>query len=717
MDRRVSAEWVAYLGLHILWYYVSLDLFRRERPWNAFSASVTITGAVIAAPVVATSVFLRMAIEQQPLAVTRISSLMLNPNLLGAYLCLAWGYTHYHLIGARTQRSRCVLVVMAVLLGAAVLLTQSRGALLNLAVFAVTLVIARWLAHPWRLTWKQWLGVLAVIVAVSATLGILVTHLNSPVSNAARLETWRVAVKTIARRPGIGAGPGLYGRMWLELHDPAQSRQLFNHAHNLALTVAAETGLVSIVFLAVAGIVSIRQAWRRLLSTADRNRQWKRMIALATLVGFMAHLQVEYLFDYPLLAILLLPLLAQSTRSDANRRRPLVFLAFPTVVVVLTTIIYITITPAFGKYDKARAADSQGDLDQATRYFEQAIADDPTLRFYQRQYAIILGDYALKAPPVTRNEYNTFEDAFLFSGYFAPDHAFLACLEWNAGNLSAAITRMERACELDPANMRYALNLGMYYEAAGNLDQATAQYRQVVSAEPSILAGDFWIGNRKREALRYDLSQTLLARLPLDEYSRRGELFSWLGDFETASRYYVRQTETVSPFLGWLGLAELALTQADAQRALAEVTRALTENPEDSQALLIRARIELLNYNPAAAMRILAGIHVSSPSVSFFRGEAALLQGDLQTAEQWYLDAIHQVSERWASADRLADYHFVGRRPRMETEEVRCLDWPFPDEGTTLPAKRLFEIYRQKDDQAGMENLRQMLPYSLRWIY
>jgi hypothetical protein len=91
-----------------------------------------------------------------------------------------------------------------------------------------------------------------------------------------RPEIWREAIRQIVLRPVLGSGPGGYPLLALRTRDGVATVAP-NHAHDLALTLAAEQGLVGVVALAAAiavvviAVVRTLRSWpRNVRETADR---------------------------------------------------------------------------------------------------------------------------------------------------------------------------------------------------------------------------------------------------------------------------------------------------------------------------------------------------------------------------------------------------------------------------------------------------------------
>lgn len=716
VDRRLSWEMVAYVGAHVLWYYVALDLFRREKLLNDTVAAVAVVGTVIAALGILEFGFGYLIGLWSPSS-HRIRSALLNPNILGAFLCLAFGFTLYHISSVRSTIAKRGWVAALMLIIAAILLTRSRGAWLNLAAVLGTLVSLRLTldgnaAKRDRRLWRLGVGIAAVVVALL----FLVVLSNREVTNAVRLATWRAAIRMITERPWQGFGPGTYGRMLLAYRDPHELTELHAHAHSAPLTIMAEMGVVSGFMLGIGILLWGREVFRRLKAASLDSDRWQRIVALATVVGFLVHSQVESFVQYPMYIFLIMILIARLTYRDGEVHRSRLGLLFPSVTLLVVGVVVIRTMPAYGIYYQARMASERQNLEQTVEHLTRAIAADPDFLFYRRQLAITQGVLALERRPVTAKDYAGFDNAFRFSDYFAPDHAYLACLGYWAGDLPTAITEMERARSLDPQNLHYMFNLGMYYETAGQLDRAQEQYIKVIAEAPSVLRAEFWRDAPERRAMLPTLAQRALSTLPQDDYARRGDILADAEEWESAKMYYALQVRTDDPAPGWVGLARIALANGDIDAVVEHTEWVLSQNPRNPQALFVRAQAHLAKGDVGTAADELKAVNRFGawPEVLFFSGEVARIRGDQATAERLYLSAISQSMTRWHQSDTAMYALLIGRRLRLATEDVHCLDWPYPSEALSLPVERLRTFYVDRGDQQALQALQKMLPYSMR---
>jgi putative inorganic carbon (HCO3(-)) transporter len=234
----------------------------------------------------------------------------INPNLGGG--AMAWLLLPAVALAlwAGERRMRALAAVAAALVGAALLLSQSRGAWLG-AVLALLIMPA--------LRWRRWWWVVGAVLAVGTAAGLAlgpdrVQGLLFPAAAAeeaavntlpGRLELWVRAFAMLEDFGVAGAGPGQFEQMVMVLYPPFFTGLLggFAHAHNLYLQTAIDfgiLGLVALIALLLGSGTAIITATRR---WSVRPADDLPLAALAAgLFGSLLALAVHGLVDAPLVA-------------------------------------------------------------------------------------------------------------------------------------------------------------------------------------------------------------------------------------------------------------------------------------------------------------------------------------------------------------------------------------------------------------------------------
>jgi O-antigen ligase len=176
------------------------------------------------------------------------------------------------------RRRLQLLLLPALALSVALVLTESRGAWLAFAVGLAVLVL---LHAPRARLWG------AIVVAGVAV--VVVAAVTSPrISLGDRSEYWEAAFDDVRDRPLGGSGAGSFEEYWLEHGDPGVHVQ---DAHSLYLEVLAELGIVGfalvLVVLAVPFIALVRT--RRDIESA----------AAAGFTAFVVHAGLDWDWEMP----------------------------------------------------------------------------------------------------------------------------------------------------------------------------------------------------------------------------------------------------------------------------------------------------------------------------------------------------------------------------------------------------------------------------------
>jgi putative inorganic carbon (HCO3(-)) transporter len=272
---------------------------QRERPWLRWSGWLLLLGGL------GIGLFLILGIQNNPTKLPFIDRSLyellpggfrpfwndsgFNSNLVGGLLALFVGPSLVLIWQGNSWPQRDLAKVVALITGAIVLLAQSRGALLGLAV-ALPLVS---LVHSRRWLWL-WLGLLLAGLGWSCytgpgfvTAAILSDSAVASVGSLqSRLALWERAFYLMWDFPWTGVGLGGVEPA-IQQRYPLNSSGGFQHAHNLYLQVGAELGLLG--FLAYLSFYATLLGL--LIRTArDRRAGSARGLALALLAGLITFL-------------------------------------------------------------------------------------------------------------------------------------------------------------------------------------------------------------------------------------------------------------------------------------------------------------------------------------------------------------------------------------------------------------------------------------------
>jgi len=190
---------------------------------------------------------------------------------------------------AVSWKARGALLVLSLLLGAVVVLTQSRGAVLGLGAALVVLIF-------WRAPRAIWLAPVGVVCAVVAFdwLGAASAanfFLSDEVSAKAngRLELWNRALSMLQDFPFTGIGLGRFPEMLFRFYPVFVNSMTapLPHAHNLYLQMGVDYGVPGLV--AFLGLVTsaLGVGIVALYRTREMTQGW---VAAGVLAGYVVYL-------------------------------------------------------------------------------------------------------------------------------------------------------------------------------------------------------------------------------------------------------------------------------------------------------------------------------------------------------------------------------------------------------------------------------------------
>jgi O-antigen ligase len=267
----------------------------------------------------------------------------INRHHFAACMELTLGLPLGLLIAGAVERERRVLYLFAVVIMAiALVLTNSRGGVLSLAVEVMFLFIMggavrqrkdeadKGTSRVRAALVRAGLGTLLVLALLSAallfggeqSLSRLVGTVNADDPTSGRAQFWRGTVALVRTHPVIGAGLGAFGVAYTR-HDPLNGALRLEQAHNDYLQILADAGLIGGVLALLFVATLFRQGFAR-LGAADKFRRGVALGALAACAAVLVH----SFFDFPLhitsnaLLFLLLAALATADRRVEDETKP-----------------------------------------------------------------------------------------------------------------------------------------------------------------------------------------------------------------------------------------------------------------------------------------------------------------------------------------------------------------------------------------------------------
>ena len=586
---RLSLELLFWVFVYVMFFYIVIDLLRRGWSADLFVKSLLVVGGI--ACVLAALEALEWytgwfaiggLVDPIPPSSFRIIR-TLGPNPLAAFLNLLIPFAVVAAVRTGRRFTRLMLASWLLLALVVEFLTLSRGGWLGLFAALATLAIMLTLQYRSRLrTLKlsRRLGqskivTTALIAAtlIAALLICLVGYrlLTLPSRRGSldeRMLMWRSGWMAFVESPVTGTGPWTYGTQFLR-YSRVDLRRPVEKAHNVALTILAESGILGLatsLWVLWSVIRSLQGRWL----TANRNQRLQVTACVASLVGSLAHGMVEDFLTFPFFALTLVIVVAvasgEAQHRDLRVRRsiPCRWLVGP-ILILLAVVFWTDI--GYAHFSRGASLATGGKWEAASQLIERATSLDPGFPFYHFQQGLVYGHLAAKeGAPSLGQALEQYEVGLSQEPYYSLNHANLAALYWQDGQTDAAIECVQEAIELAPAAPDYGIQLGSYYEQLGSDADAVQLYETAIGLDPSLIDDLFWQGSDLRQDFIADhRSKAISAELssPLG----RGEIAYDEGRYGEAAAYF---ESVLSTYPGnkkartGLGLAYLALGKEDA---------------------------------------------------------------------------------------------------------------------------------------------------------
>lgn len=423
-------------------------------------------------------------------------------NALAGYLLLG-GFCAAGVAGAgRPGGARWGWGLVAVLIGAALVGTRSRGGILAASVGLLCWAVGEARASPGRdrrvvgLAAVAALGIAVAVVLWEGPAGLSRwAHLPWALSGATPelsfrwrrlIYSWSLAM--IGDHPIVGTGPGTFPLVLGRYQGVPYVTG--RYAHNAWLEIAAEMGLPLALLLLIGFSLSIRQGLRALPAAGP-----ERPVLLGMLTALLAsavHALLDLDWSLPAIALPLSLLLgaiwATGGAGEAGEGavaplRARILHGAAALVAVAAFLLGATRSFAVSLHQEGRAALAQGALEEAEGAFRAARRLNPVWyapRFWLAEVALRRGrpkEAAAEMAAAARLNPADGEAAFHLGRFL-----------WAAGRLEEAEAALRRAVALDPASrLEFYGTLGEFLASAGKPAEALQWYRRAVEIFPPSL--------------------------------------------------------------------------------------------------------------------------------------------------------------------------------------------------------------------------------------
>jgi len=608
LDPRMSLESTWFLIIHVLFFFVLVDLFQRGRQKQIMETQfmmavlvVFITGLELASwyfglgIIPGTDISWLDAGVLIPPQMLRVSLAMNISTLLAGYvapliiLAITWALTS-------SRRSyRVVLWLLAGSLTAVLLLTYSRGGLLSLMAGLGALSLFRFAQHPAvrRRVDPRWVlgsGAIAGLVVLVGVVSILLLPSRRS-GDEGRVDMYRSAVAMTADYPVLGVGVGQFGRAFREYRTPELARDRLASAHNLYLNAASETGVVGLAVGCWLLLVFSRAAWHNWRDAQGRWRRIRLEGVVAALVGVSVHSVVDVFTTTPIVLVILVlgayAVVGHRTWQDDIPKGQRV----PAMIAFMLIAGYGL---AFIQFDRAQSH-YMNSLTGATDRLEAAqtaTAIDPHLNLYHLHLALVQGAESALLAAVEREP--TWDTGWMQ----------LAALAETAGDIESAIDYLRRAYDINPLTAA-----GIHWARLAEMEKAAPEADIVAAYQagqmPHLPLSEFWW----ETPLRQQAVQAMLVEYAVDEQYRVLSVH----DPENAAEIVPDDPQTAA---AWWVVGQHRLTlQADPESARAAFSRAveLAPNQGDYYASRARAAANLADAEPDLLLAELYGTRHEYP--------------------------------------------------------------------------------------------------------
>lgn len=379
---------------------------------------------------------------------SRIESTIANANALGIFLAviflLGWGYY--------LRKPHRYVASAAVVLLVALILSMSRGSFISLAVSMPLLFIGLQKDELFAAI-KKTVIIIVCALALGQLLFYVAPNLQSQVlsdilteragfiswSGISRFGFWQTGLHIFANNAILGTGLGTYasasgayylGDIWFA-----------RFAHNHYIQTMAELGLVGAGLLLAFLVQVVRSAWQKF-----KSNQYPIFYPglLAASLAFLIHIGADVSWNYPAVAALFFAIAGTITAEPPSLKEKVPRAQLYKLVQIVAWIIIFSLTmwqySAFYLYERAMKLEEKFQLDEVVATY----------------------DLANRIYPINSMAYSTAGNAYFMMFSASQDIRYM----------DEAITRMEKAVSLNPANAILQNQLGRYYWVVGRWDDA-----------------------------------------------------------------------------------------------------------------------------------------------------------------------------------------------------------------------------------------------------
>lgn len=614
IDPRMAFENLWFLLVHLLFFYVLVDLFQRGRQRMVMETLFMVSAVVVLmSGVELASWYFGLGIipgtqvgwvdvigpgAWLPLRPIRLALAMNISTLLAGFVAPLVTITAIWALTTWKKSFSRILWILAAGLLLVLVLTFSRGGLLSILT-AVGTVVALQFSQMQRVTKRIPARLLlgsAVFVGVVIVSGYVIYSITQSRStntgDAGRLDMWRSAAAITQDYPINGVGVGLYGRAFRDYRDPTIVQDKLASAHNAYLNTAAETGIPGIVVCLWLALTLVRAWYTNWQQTESPARKLRLAGAFAALLGLAVHSMVD-VFTITPIVLLIVGLTAYCitptdrvyegrrdfTPSTLRRKLPI----YAALLAVIAYGIWLV------QLDRAQALymESFNEPENDIPLAQNAVVTDPALRLYPLQVAYLKGKHA------DSNAIDDYKAALALEPTWDVGWINLAALMLQQGDTQAALAYLDTARKINIYNLA-SLHWARLAEETSSAPDAEIvdSYLNAIKSGSSLPLSNFWYATPLRQAA---LDQFLITQ-PLDIQYR---VWSIHDPIRAAALVPKNPTDAAD----WWVAGEYALNvTGDVAAAVSNFREAIRLNPTYGDYYVSKAKATYQS-DPAAAKR------------------------------------------------------------------------------------------------------------------
>lgn len=425
------------------------------------------------------------------------------PNFLCVVLNVWLMTALARLIFTKSLSGRMILCIWAVSAFGLIYLTSSRGGWLGttagigcLGMLSIQVAPVKWFSLWNRIRERRVIMISVVLAGVAVLIGLgwllskQVLHPTHAPILSSRMQFWGPAWKAFLRSPIIGMGPHTFISIYLQEYS-IPPYKYFDYAHSIMFDLLSGSGIIGLLAFIWIGFEVVRSLWRRLLESRGEERAVV-MGAISALAAFGVH----GLFDSvhhtaPTSSWNLAIILGAAFGVLATNQKKIGWgsIGIGISVVVLSWINIWFLLP----FNAGVQSAEQGDWESAVRSLTIAVERDSNHAIAHQQLGLANSILANKGnSEVLESAIKAFENAVELDPYWALNHANLGVLYQAQGDLEAAYQELLLAIEFAPGSALFHLNHGQVEEALGYLTDAERSYHMALALQPEWAEAYFW---------------------------------------------------------------------------------------------------------------------------------------------------------------------------------------------------------------------------------